>query len=85
MSRDHLRNKLGRHFSIFLAMSDTQEFLFLDSALLKQAVDMKKMKNLKKKEMPGENYFRLFIFVFLNLKKFKKILRSIIIILGIHS
>ncbi|KAG5193662.1 hypothetical protein MJG53_019734 [Ovis ammon polii x Ovis aries] len=30
-------------------MSDTQEFLFLDSALLKQAVDMKKMKNLKKK------------------------------------
>lgn len=49
MSRDHLRNKLGRHFSIFLAMSDTQEFLFLDSALLKQAVDMKKMKNLKKK------------------------------------
>ena len=30
-------------------MSDTEEFLFLDSALLKQAVDMKKMKNLKKK------------------------------------
>ena len=49
MSRDHLRNKLGRPFSIFLAMSDTEEFLFLDSALLKQAVDMKKMKNLKKK------------------------------------
>lgn len=44
-----LRNKLGRRFSIFLAMSDTQEFLFLDSALLKQTVDMKKMKNLKKK------------------------------------
>ena len=44
MSRDHLRNKLWRPFSIFLAMSDTEEFLFLDSALLKQAVDMKKMK-----------------------------------------
>lgn len=49
MSRDDLRNKRGRPFSIFLVMSDTEEFLFLDSALLKQAVDMKKMKNLKKK------------------------------------
>lgn len=49
MSRDDLRNKRGRPFSIFLVMSVTEEFLFLDSALLKQAVDMKKMKNLKKK------------------------------------
>lgn len=30
-------------------MNDTEEFLFLDSALQKQAVDMKKMQNSKKK------------------------------------